>query len=147
MTTENKGEHRGTGGIAGTSPAPAARYDGPSPAICRTPGGARAVFISTREWRGVKIAFIRVCCDREAISGVATTGGIDSADIRDGMIESVERRFGSVNRLPLPIEWLSENAHGIRHARPEHYATPRSALVPARRRPKTYSPRAWPRPS
>jgi transposase InsO family protein len=30
-------------------------------------------------------------------------------DIRDLMIESVERRFGLVNRLPVPIEWLSDN--------------------------------------
>ena len=57
----------------------------------------------------VRIAFTLDCCDREAISWVATTGGIDSGDVRDLMIESVERRFGLVNRLPLPIEWLSDN--------------------------------------
>jgi len=57
----------------------------------------------------VRIAFTLDCCDREAISWVATTGGIDSGDIRDLMIESVERRFGLVNRLPLAIEWLSDN--------------------------------------
>jgi putative transposase len=57
----------------------------------------------------VRIAFTLDCCDREAISWVATTGGIDSSDVRDLMIESVERRFGLVNRLPLPIEWLSDN--------------------------------------
>jgi putative transposase len=57
----------------------------------------------------VRIAFTLDCCDREAISWVATTGGINSGDIRDLMIESVERRFGLVNRLPLPIEWLSDN--------------------------------------
>jgi transposase InsO family protein len=57
----------------------------------------------------VRIAFTLDCCDREAISWVATTGGIDGGDIRDLMIESVERRFGVVNRLPLPIEWLSDN--------------------------------------
>ena len=57
----------------------------------------------------VRIAFTLDCCDREAISWVATTGGIDSGDIRDLMIESVERRFGLVNRLPVPIEWLSDN--------------------------------------
>jgi putative transposase len=37
----------------------------------------------------VRIAFTLDCCDREAISWVATTGGIDSSDIRDLMIESV----------------------------------------------------------
>jgi putative transposase len=57
----------------------------------------------------VRIAFTLDCCDREAISWVATTGGIDSGDIRDLMIESVERRFGLANRLPVPIEWLSDN--------------------------------------
>jgi putative transposase len=57
----------------------------------------------------VRIAFTLDCCDREAISWVATTGGIDSGDIRDLMIESVERRFGLVHRLPIAIEWLSDN--------------------------------------
>jgi putative transposase len=57
----------------------------------------------------VRIAFTLDCCDREAISFVATTGGIDSGDIRDLMIESVERRFGFIDRLPAPIEWLSDN--------------------------------------
>ena len=57
----------------------------------------------------MRIAFTLDCCDREAISFVATTGGIDSGDIRDLMIESVERRFGLIDRLPAPIEWLSDN--------------------------------------
>lgn len=57
----------------------------------------------------VRIAFTLDCCDREAISWVATTGGINSGDIRDLMIESVERRFGLVGQLPVAIEWLSDN--------------------------------------
>ncbi len=57
----------------------------------------------------VRIAFTLDCCDREAISWVATTGGINRSDIRDLMIESVERRFGLVNKLPKSIEWLSDN--------------------------------------
>jgi putative transposase len=57
----------------------------------------------------VRIAFTLDCCDREAISWVATTGGIDSGDICDLMIDSVERRFGLVKQLPIPIEWLSDN--------------------------------------
>jgi putative transposase len=40
---------------------------------------------------------------------VATTGSINSSDIRDLMIESVERRFGLIDRLPKPIELLSDN--------------------------------------
>jgi putative transposase len=57
----------------------------------------------------VRVAFTLDCCDREAISWVATTGGIDARDIRDLMVESVERRFGPINRLPTPVEWLSDN--------------------------------------
>jgi putative transposase len=48
----------------------------------------------------VRIAFTLDCCDREAISWVATTGGINSADIRDLMVESVERRFGWSTNCP-----------------------------------------------
>jgi putative transposase len=57
----------------------------------------------------VRIAFTLDGCDREAISWVATTGGIDSGDIRDLLSDSVERRFGLVTRSPMPIEWRSDN--------------------------------------
>jgi putative transposase len=57
----------------------------------------------------VRIAFTLDCCDREALAWVATTGGINGADIRDLMVESVEARFGLVNRLARPIEWLTDN--------------------------------------
>lgn len=57
----------------------------------------------------VRIAFALDCCDREAMAWVATTGGISGGDIRDLMVQSVEARFGLVNRLPAPIEWLSDN--------------------------------------
>jgi putative transposase len=57
----------------------------------------------------VRIAFALDCCDREAMAWVATTGGISGGDIRDLMVQSVEARFGLVNRLRAPIEWLSDN--------------------------------------
>lgn len=57
----------------------------------------------------VRVAFTLDCCDREAITYVGTTGGITSEHVRDMMVEAVERRFGLVNRLPSPIEWLSDN--------------------------------------
>jgi putative transposase len=57
----------------------------------------------------VRIAFTLDCCDREAISWIATTGGLDGGDIRDLMVQSVERRFGPVDSLPTQIEWLSDN--------------------------------------
>ena len=33
------------------------------------------------------------------------------------MIASVERRFGRVNRLPLPIEWLSDKCEELERRR------------------------------
>ena len=50
------------------------------------------------------------CCDREAMSFLATTAGICSEDVRDLIVAAVESRFGTVNRLPVTIEWLSDNA-------------------------------------
>ena len=40
---------------------------------------------------------------------VATTGGITAEDVRDLMVATVEHRFGPVNRLAEPIEWLTDN--------------------------------------
>ena len=61
-------------------------------------------------WNGqvVRVAFALDCCDREIISHVATTGGITGEMVRDLMIESVERRLGTVD-LPHKVEWLSDN--------------------------------------
>lgn len=57
----------------------------------------------------VRIAFALDCCDREAMSFVATTSGIRSVDIQDLMAAAVEHRFGQVNRTPQLIEWLTDN--------------------------------------
>jgi transposase InsO family protein len=57
----------------------------------------------------LRVAFSLDCCDREILSYVATTGGIDGHLIRDLMVEAMEARFASVDRLPEPIEWLSDN--------------------------------------
>ena len=73
-----------------------------------------------------------------------TTGGIDSGDIRDLMIESVERRFGLVNRLPVPIEWLSDNGSPYTASETRKLAR-EIGLYRARRRSKARNPTAWPR--
>src|SRR5262249_16414272 len=52
----------------------------------------------------VRVTFVLDCCDREAISFLATTGGISGDDVRDLMVTAVEHRFGRVNRLPATIE-------------------------------------------
>jgi len=57
----------------------------------------------------VRVAFALDCCDREAIAHVATTEGIKSADVQDLVITAVENRFGRINALPKPIEWLTDN--------------------------------------
>jgi putative transposase len=60
----------------------------------------------------VRVAFALDCCDREAMSYVATTGGIGGEEVRDLMVTAVEHRFGRINRLPQTIEWLSDNGSG-----------------------------------
>lgn len=57
----------------------------------------------------VRVAFALDCCDREAMSFLATTGGIRGEDVRDLMVTAVEYRFGRISRLPVTIEWLSDN--------------------------------------
>jgi len=57
----------------------------------------------------VRVAFALDCCDREAMSFVATTAGITGEDVRDLIVAAVEHRFGQVNQLPRPIEWLTDN--------------------------------------
>src|SRR5262245_18175806 len=53
----------------------------------------------------VRVAFALDCCDREAMSFLATTSGVTGEDVRDLMLAAVEHRFGPVNRLPVTIEW------------------------------------------
>jgi putative transposase len=62
-------------------------------------------------WNGemIRVAFSMDCCDREIMSYVATTGGICGDMIRDLIAESIEARFGAVDRLPARIQWLSDN--------------------------------------
>jgi transposase InsO family protein len=57
----------------------------------------------------VRVAFSLDCCDREVMSYVATTGGISSEMVQDLMIDAIENRFGSIDKIPAPIEWLSDN--------------------------------------
>lgn len=57
----------------------------------------------------VRVAFALDCCDREAIAHVATTQGIKSEGVQDLVITAVENRFGRINVLTEPIEWLTDN--------------------------------------
>lgn len=68
--------------------------------------------ISCENGERIRVAFALDCCDREAMSFVATTGGIGGEEVRDLMVAAVEHRFGRVNRVPRTIEWLTDNGSG-----------------------------------
>jgi len=57
----------------------------------------------------VRVAFSLDCCDREIMRYVATTGGITAAMVQDLLLESLEYRFGQSERVPQPLEWLTDN--------------------------------------
>lgn len=57
----------------------------------------------------VRVAFSLDCCDREIMSFVATSGWINAQMVRDLMLQAMEYRFGSVDKLPHKIEWLTDN--------------------------------------
>ena len=62
-------------------------------------------------WSGetVCIAFVIDAHDREIIAWRAVVGmGISGSQVRDLMLETVEKRFGTL-RAPMPVEWLSDN--------------------------------------
>jgi putative transposase len=90
------------------------------PPDTRSHDGRIAVGQSDRRWcsdgfeiacdnrERVRVAFALDCCDREAMSWVATTAGISGDMVRDLMVAAVESRFG--NEAPsTPIEWLTDN--------------------------------------
>lgn len=57
----------------------------------------------------VRVAFTQDCCDREAISWVATTRGIDAILVKDMLVTAIEQRFGQICAVPKPIEFLTDN--------------------------------------
>ena len=60
----------------------------------------------------LRVTFALDCCDREAMSWVATTGGHSGDVVRDVMLAAVEKRFGNVIKAPAQIEWLTDNGSG-----------------------------------
>ena len=62
-------------------------------------------------WNGdiVRLAFVIDAFDREIIAWTAvSSAGISGSDVRDMMLEAVEKRFADI-RAPHPIEHLSDN--------------------------------------
>ncbi|VBY70119.1 integrase catalytic subunit [Burkholderia pseudomallei] len=56
----------------------------------------------------LRVTFALDCCDREAMSWAATTGGHSGDVVRDVMLAAVEQRFGTTQAAQ-PIEWLTDN--------------------------------------
>jgi putative transposase len=87
----------------------------------RVHDGRIAVDSSNRRWcsdgfeiachnkERVRVAFSLDCCDREAMSWVASTKGIDSEMVQDLMLNALEYRFDDVSKAPIGIEWLTDN--------------------------------------
>src|SRR5262249_43269559 len=110
-------QKRGFRGMKAHDPLPDPHAGG----VSRGPRGRSAIRAPNRRWgsEGFEVAcgtrprarggFALDCCDREAMSFLATTGGVSGEDVRDLMLAAVEHRFGLINRLPVTIEWLSDN--------------------------------------
>jgi transposase InsO family protein len=60
----------------------------------------------------LRVTFALDCCDREAMSWAATTGGHSGDVVRDVMLAAVENRFADTLHAPTEIEWLSDNGSG-----------------------------------
>lgn len=61
---------------------------------------------------GLQVAFSLDCHDREIITWVSSSRGLDGSLVRDLMAESVEARFGKVLKTPHPVQWLTDNGPG-----------------------------------
>ena len=94
----------------------------------------------------VRTAFAMDCCDREIMGHIATTGGITGDMVRDLMASCIEYRFGRIDSLPHPIEWLSDN--GSAYTAHETISLPGSwGSSPAQPRTTARSRTGWQNPS
>jgi putative transposase len=94
------------------------------PQVQRRHDGKVAVPRSNRRWcsdgfefrcengEPLRVTFALDCCDREAMSWAATTGGHSGDVVRDVMLAAVENRFGDTLKAPDEIEWLTDNGSG-----------------------------------
>lgn len=97
--------------------------------------GKVAVMQSNRRWcsdgfefrcdngEPLRVTFALDCCDREAMSWAATTGGHSGDMVRDVMLAAVENRFGDVQQTPTEIEWLSDNGSGYTAEKTRSFAS------------------------
>jgi putative transposase len=62
----------------------------------------------------VRVAFALDCCDREVMSWVATTKGIDAGLVGDLMMQAGEKRLGSNGKPPHGVELYEDTKTGLR---------------------------------
>lgn len=74
-------------------------------------------------WNGeqLQVAFSLDCHDREVISWVSSSRGIDGALVRDLMTETMEERIGLKQKPKHSIQWLSDNGPGYVARETVHY--------------------------
>ena len=97
----------------------------------------------------VTTTFAKDCCDREVIAWRAWEGkGLPGEPVREMLIEAVEKRFGSVEAVPVDhrLEFLSDN--GSAYIAADTRAVARSlGLKPINTRCAARRATAWPRAS
>ena len=70
----------------------------------------------------MRVAFALDCCDREAMSWVATTKGIDADPVDDLMMQAVEQRFAANGKATGNVEWLTDNGSCYTAAKTRSFA-------------------------
>ncbi len=94
----------------GDKPVPSRRHDGRIAVdVSNTRWCSDGFELSCDNGERVRVAFALDCCDREAMSWVATTKGVDADLIDDLMMQAVERRFGANGKAAGNVEWLTDN--------------------------------------
>ena len=64
----------------------------------------------------VSMTFVLDCCDREVISFVAKKGrGLPAWMAQEQILLAVNRRFGSVNQVPTPLQGSAYTSQKTRH--------------------------------
>lgn len=69
----------------------------------------------------VSMTFVLDCCDREVISFVAKKGrGLAAWMAQEQVLLAVNRRFGSVNHVPTPLQFLTDNGSAYTSQKTRH---------------------------
>jgi len=92
-------------------------------AICQIARESNDFEFRCEDGAKLRVTFALDCCDREAISWVASPHGYSGDDVRDVMLEAIEQRFGS--ELPAsPVQWLSDNGSAYTAEQTRAFAPP-----------------------